>query len=220
MTMSEEGKRSQATARTREKLVQVALELYGERSIDAVSLRQISAAAGQKNPNALQYHFRDRDGLLQAIIDRHAPMVAKVRAEYVASVRVDAPSPPRLAAQTLILPIVDYIENSPDGANFVKVISQISAVYQNGSSESVNAGIAFPESEELKQVFASALSGLSADDARKRVYLAVTTSFHTLADIYRNGPGGQRVSKARAAMVAQLICLLESYFAADTCQGS
>ena len=58
------GKREQNAARTRDRLIDAAVQLYGDRSIDAVSLREISAAAGQKNPNALQYHFGDRDGCL------------------------------------------------------------------------------------------------------------------------------------------------------------
>ena len=35
-----------------------------------MSLNEITVAAGQKNRNALQYHFGNREGLLQAIIDQ------------------------------------------------------------------------------------------------------------------------------------------------------
>ena len=83
MTGAIPGKREQNAARTRERLIDAAVRLYGGRSIDAVSLREISVAAGQKNPNALQYHFGDRDGLLQAIFDKHASRIAELREGYI-----------------------------------------------------------------------------------------------------------------------------------------
>jgi TetR/AcrR family transcriptional regulator, regulator of cefoperazone and chloramphenicol sensitivity len=41
--------------------------LFAERSIEAVSLREIAVLAGNGNNNAVQYHFGDKDGLVQAI---------------------------------------------------------------------------------------------------------------------------------------------------------
>ena len=72
MTGAIPGKMEQNAARTRDRLSDAAVQLYGDSSIVAVSLREISAAAGQKNPTALEYHFGDRDGLLKAIFDKHA----------------------------------------------------------------------------------------------------------------------------------------------------
>ncbi|MDG2325387.1 MAG: TetR family transcriptional regulator, partial [Halioglobus sp.] len=72
MAVSAIGKRQLNSAKTRDKLIDAAVSLYGNSSMDAVSLREIAVEAGQKNPNALQYHFGDRDGLLQAIIDKHS----------------------------------------------------------------------------------------------------------------------------------------------------
>lgn len=212
--MVEPRKRAQSSAKTRDLLIETALTLYGERSIDAVSLREITAAAGQKNPNALQYHFRDRDGLLQAIIDKHAPLVAEFRSAYVSDDEASHSAPAEKAARTLVLPIVQYLKASPSGVSFVKVVSQISAVYQNGSRDTVQSGIQFPESDALQRAFTLALARLSAREARHRVYLAVTTSFHTLADIYRDGIRVGRGGSEQAAMVEQLICLLESFFSA------
>lgn len=53
----------------RELIIQVAERLWGDRGIDAVSLRQISAAAGFATPVSVQYHFGDRDGLIHAIFE-------------------------------------------------------------------------------------------------------------------------------------------------------
>jgi AcrR family transcriptional regulator len=54
---------------TKELLINVGERLFGRFGIDAVSLREISAAAGQTNPNAVQYHFKDKRGLVLAIVN-------------------------------------------------------------------------------------------------------------------------------------------------------
>lgn len=53
----------------RDALVEAAERLFAERGIESVSLRDIAAAAGQRNHSAAQYHFGDRAGLLAAVYD-------------------------------------------------------------------------------------------------------------------------------------------------------
>ena len=64
---------------TRERLIATAEELFAERGIGGVSLREINAAAGQRNSTALQYHFGDRDGLVRAVLGKHTPEVESRR---------------------------------------------------------------------------------------------------------------------------------------------
>lgn len=54
---------------TKQKLLEVAERLFALHGIEAVSLRQITLAAGQRNESALQYHFGSRDGLIEAIFE-------------------------------------------------------------------------------------------------------------------------------------------------------
>jgi AcrR family transcriptional regulator len=54
---------------TREKLIDTARQLFAERGVAHVSLREISRAAEQRNVSALQYHFGDREGLLRAVME-------------------------------------------------------------------------------------------------------------------------------------------------------
>lgn len=61
---------------TRARLVSVAELLFAARGIEGVSLIEISRAAGQRNSNACQYHFGDKQGLVQAILDKHVPGIA------------------------------------------------------------------------------------------------------------------------------------------------
>lgn len=54
---------------TRAALIDAAERLFGDFGIDGVGLRAISEAAGQKNTNAVQYHFGDKIGLLTQIFE-------------------------------------------------------------------------------------------------------------------------------------------------------
>lgn len=49
------------------RIIVAAESLYAQHSIDSVSFRQIAQAAGNRNTNAVQYHFGDRAALVQAI---------------------------------------------------------------------------------------------------------------------------------------------------------
>lgn len=54
---------------TRARLILAAEALFAEHGIDAVALRSVGEAAGQRNNSSVQYHFDDKFGLLQAIFD-------------------------------------------------------------------------------------------------------------------------------------------------------
>ena len=64
---------------TRGVLVATAEQLFAERGLEGVSLREINAAAGQRNSSALQYHFGDRGGLIRAVLAKHQPEVESRR---------------------------------------------------------------------------------------------------------------------------------------------
>jgi AcrR family transcriptional regulator len=60
-------------------LVETAERLFAERGIEAVSLRDIAAAAGQRNHSATQYHFGDRAGLVTAVYEHRMRIVNERR---------------------------------------------------------------------------------------------------------------------------------------------
>jgi AcrR family transcriptional regulator len=54
---------------TKELMINVGEQLFGRYGVDAVSLREIAVAVGQTNSNAVQYHFKDKRGLVLAIMN-------------------------------------------------------------------------------------------------------------------------------------------------------
>jgi len=66
---------------THERIILAAEKLFAQFGIGNVSLRDIAAAAGQKNKIAVQYHFGDRENLLRQIvayrIGSHATLIKR-----------------------------------------------------------------------------------------------------------------------------------------------
>ena len=58
---------TEAPPSPRDRLLAEAMRLFGERGFDAVSTREICAAAGV-NPGAIHYHFGDKDGLYREVL--------------------------------------------------------------------------------------------------------------------------------------------------------
>lgn len=80
---------------TRRRILDAALEAFGEAGFRAVTTRQIAERAGVSLP-ALQYYFGDKEGLYcacaQAIVARFQEIAANVAAEAAAALRADCAS--------------------------------------------------------------------------------------------------------------------------------
>src|SRR5690242_1840463 len=68
---------------TKEKILDAAEELFGEKTFDTVSLRDITNHAGVTLALA-SYHFGTKDNLFVAVIARRADMLNRMRLERLA----------------------------------------------------------------------------------------------------------------------------------------
>jgi AcrR family transcriptional regulator len=111
---------------TRERLIATAEELFAERGIGGVSLREINTAAGQRNSTALQYHFGDRDGLVRAVLAKHTPEVESRRHalldEYEASGGNDRL---RTLAGALVRPSAVKLADADGGRAYLRIMAQL-----------------------------------------------------------------------------------------------
>ena len=203
------------SAQTRDRFIQAAQLLFAERSIDSVSLNEITVAAGQKNRNALQYHFGSRDGLLQAIIDKHAAPVYALRQGYMElAKKADWPAA-EAAARVLVMPLADYIEDNPEGIHYVKILSQLAVINSEILNPTNPSRLSFRNDADLQKLLMLAVSHLGGLEVQRRMFLIVSITFHGIADICRAGETGteESVLHDRPAMFEQVVGTLEALMA-------
>ncbi|MEV7804401.1 helix-turn-helix domain-containing protein [Microbispora sp. NPDC088329] len=111
------------------RLVDAAEHLFAERGIDAVSLREINAAAGQRNSTALQYHFGDRAGLLKAVLAKHRPEIEARRHQLLDEYEARGPLPQadalRSLAAALVRPAAAKLADPDGGRDYLRVMEQL-----------------------------------------------------------------------------------------------
>jgi AcrR family transcriptional regulator len=114
--------------KTRNHLLDVAEQLFGERGVHAVSLREIRIAAGARNTAAIQFHFGDRDGLVRALEGRHMPRLAALQQDlYDTMVAQGREDDSRSLVEVLVRPSADYLMRGSSERAWVKIISDLGA---------------------------------------------------------------------------------------------
>ena len=113
-------------ADTRLALIRAAEQLFAARGVDAVSLREVSSAAGQANNSAVAYHFGSREGLIDAILERHS---APIQERYTAQIELlerQGALTARAVIEILVLPIVAKLDDPDGGWEYISLASQLS----------------------------------------------------------------------------------------------
>jgi AcrR family transcriptional regulator len=110
---------------TKQRLISAAETLFSERGIEGVSLREINAAAGQKNSTALQYHFENRFGLLLAVLAKHRVDVEARRREMLDSYEAHGVDDLRSLAEALVRPSATKLGDLDGGRPYLRIHSQV-----------------------------------------------------------------------------------------------
>jgi AcrR family transcriptional regulator len=69
---------------TKKLLIDTGELLYGQHGFNGISLREIAAVAGQRNCNAVQYHFTNKQGFVAAILTDRVLRLDALRAQMFA----------------------------------------------------------------------------------------------------------------------------------------
>lgn len=72
-----------------ERLLDAAERLLARKGIEGWSVREVTMAAGHRNSSAVAYHFRDRQGLIDAVWQRRTAPVNAQRAAMMADLERD-----------------------------------------------------------------------------------------------------------------------------------
>lgn len=107
---------------TRDRLLDVAEELFGRHGIHRVTSREIVEAAGQRNTSAVTYHFGSREGLVLEILARRGGPVDAERGRLRASLD---PSPTtRALVACLVDPYLALLAD-PGGRAYLQIVAQL-----------------------------------------------------------------------------------------------
>ncbi len=140
--------------RTKQAIVRAAETLFARHGVEGVSLNTITRAARQSNRNAIQYHFGGKNGLLQAIFDKHSSGVADRRAALIDELAARKESTEIIVATAMVQPLIEKL-NDPDGGE----------AYVHISAELITAntlGYQTPEKHHLQLVRESKIAEFTA----------------------------------------------------------
>lgn len=117
---------SATSHRTREALILAGEQLFGERGIDGVSLRQINTAAGQRNSSAAHYHFGSKEALVSAVYEYRMERVNHRRLAMLAQLEADGRQRDvRAIVAAIVLPIVEEVRASDGGSHYIRFMAQV-----------------------------------------------------------------------------------------------
>lgn len=110
---------------TRLRLILAAETLFGDHGVHGVTLKEINAAAGQRNESALHYHFGSKPALVEAILLHRALDIDVVRMERIeALLRAGAENDLRALLRATFMPMVELLMDK-DGERFVRFLAQV-----------------------------------------------------------------------------------------------
>ncbi len=109
------------TLATRASLIDAAEHLFAEQGVESTNLLDITKAAGQKNRCALQYHFNNKEGLINAVLDKHADGILKQSAEMLGKLEARHEYTLYEVAEAVVSPLAALLDSKDGGQHFLKI---------------------------------------------------------------------------------------------------
>jgi AcrR family transcriptional regulator len=166
-------------------MLDLAESLYGERGLDAVSLREISSGAGSGNNTAVQYHFKDATGLIRAILNRRLPAVDESRGRLYSKMMADGEVPTvRALMDTLFLPLINHVDRHGNRvhARFILALLNSHKAYLWGRTFEDLQPFAFKALDQLVEV-TSVPQPLLIERQRLVAVMILTSVFNRLPQL-------------------------------------
>lgn len=206
---------------TQTALMRAAEKLIADRSIENVSIRDIVAAAGQKNESALQYHFKNFTGLIDAIRKERSDQTQAKRAQLLEELLGHTAEPSlRQICTLMVQPTFDLARSNIDFRRYIKAFGHELVLTETSplSKATTHGGGGGPSGQQLAHLLKEALPHLDADAYRRRMEAAVrlcsASMYHQARQ--KNAFRGDEAGLFLYSLIDALVGLLSAPVSADT----
>ena len=164
----------------KEALIRSAERLIAERGLDAVSDREIAREAGQRNNSAVQYHFGDRAGLINAILDYRMIPLNDIRFSMIAELEEKGEYEVSNLVTILVKPYINQMKELAGETAYFSLMSQLSlrgSEMMGGLESARNSAVL-----KLIDMLAEKLPELEREELLERLGYMAKLVIHMAAD--------------------------------------
>jgi AcrR family transcriptional regulator len=186
-----------------EQLVLAAERLFAQHGLDGVSLRQIVTAAGLHNPAAVQYHFKNKAGLLRAVVLHRVKAFNQRRQQMLDElVATGREHDLRGLVEAIVCPLAEL---EPPGSHYVRFLArlhyhrELTNVFDTIDDEYGSSG------RLSGKLFDEALGGLPPALRRQRFSMALDLLLQGLAERQRELESGEAVAVSDDEFLEDLV---------------
>lgn len=169
----------------RQALLTAALKAFAEFGMNGVSLRSITAQAGQLNQSAVRYHFGDKEDLVAAVLADVMAKLAPFQRESLAQLqaRTDAQVwTARELTQIMCQPFLQLFLDGPLGLQRIRFLSRLTW-QEGGKGQALLVAAVQPYFMQFTEALVKLSPEKPAAAVALHTYLTVNTLIHGLADV-------------------------------------
>lgn len=165
---------------TRERILEAASEMFAERGVEAVSLRELTLRAGV-NLAAVNYHFGSKEGVLAEVFARSSQPIVRWRLDLLEKVERDAAGRPVLEQllDAYLRPALHV--GRRQNRSFVRLRARL-ALERDEMVQGLLAECFDESSRSFIEQIALALPDLPRDKLYWRFHFMMGSMFYTMAD--------------------------------------
>lgn len=167
---------------TRARILSTAEKLFADQGISSVSVSMIIQKAGLKNVNAVHYHFGNKEGLLQTIVDRHLGVISQRRTAMLDALALRQKHDIRDLVLTLVVPIAEQLNEPDGGEEFIHINAELNALKTLSFYSAIDMPLRLTYENQLVLLFRAKLDHLPYLLLQKRMMLIVGLLYHGLSD--------------------------------------
>jgi AcrR family transcriptional regulator len=197
---------------TQERILDAAERLFALHGIEAVSLRQIGAAAGAANHFAVQYHFGDKPRLVRAIFERRLPSLDVRRARWLMEIKREGrEQDPYALLKVLLWPLAEEVD--ADGRRTYAAF--LLGLHRHGASEArIDAADLAPMTAHVTELLHAANAAVPPVLSRVRYGSAFVLFADTLANLDRRRATGALTAEQHEILLDDAIAMAAAAFTA------